>query len=271
MRVKPPSLFVIAFLFCLFIYFISTSIATSTIDSKEFITRAEFVHLLIRIRELEFHLPEESELFSAEEFYEMEVELLASQGVSTFLGTDGEVNLTRRELAESLYSLIVEKPEEINVAEKISLLVQKGILKKGKVSEQLTKEEVLATLNTPHLAKMIPETYMSPHGFPTRKIISGVSNYPNPVTLKKGITTLIYNLSENAPVWVTIYDLMGYEIKRFEFKAGENGGRKGVNKIIWDCTDFWGEPVMRGGYLCRIVVDSSKGRKVKIRKIGIIP
>ncbi|MCK4533334.1 hypothetical protein KAU39_06065, partial [bacterium] len=85
------------------------------------------------------------------------------------------------------------------------------------------------------------------------------------------VFTFTYKLNENAPVDITVYDLMGYEMKHFEFKAGEKGAQRGENRIIWDCTDIRGRSVMKGGYLCRIVVHSSRGKKVVIKKIGIIP
>ncbi len=273
MKIKRFFLFLLVFFIYIFIYYLSSSKVSSATNSKnkEFITRAEFVNLLCRVKNFELYLPEKYDLVSPIEFYRAETSFLATQGVSIFLNTNKENNLTRGELAESLYPLVVAEPEEINTIKKISFLAKKDIIKKGKINQQISKEEVIEALNTPHLAEMTAETYISPHSFSSSKVISKISAYPNPVIAKKSSTTLTYKLNENAPVNLTIYDLMGYEVKHFEFKVGEKGAQRGENRIIWDCTDIRGESVMKGGYICRIVVHSSRGKKVVIKEIGIIP
>ena len=273
MKIKRFFFLLFVFFVYIFIYYLSSSGISSTVNSEssELITRAEFVHLLCRVKNFELYLPEESALISPKQFYKAETSFLSTQGIFVFLNTDRKTNLTRGELVESLYPLVVAQPEEMNTAKKLCFLVKKDIIKKGKINQWVSKKEVISALNTPLLSEMTAETYISPHSFSSSKVISNISAYPNPVTTKKNNTTLTYKLNENAPVDITVYDLMGYEMKHFEFKAGEKGAQRGENRIIWDCTDIRGRSVMKGGYLCRIVVHSSRGKKVVIKKIGIIP
>ncbi len=273
MRLKRFFLFLLIFISYIFMYYLFSSERLSPIKGKdtEFFTRSEFVHLLCRVKKFELYLPEESNLVSSGEIYKAEISFLATKGISVFLNTDGKVNLTRGELAETLYSLVDVELKEISTAKKISFLAKKDIIEKGKINKPVTKKEIMEALNTSYLADMTAETYISPDSFSSSKVISNIGTYPNPVDVKRGNTTLTYKLDQNVPVSITIYDLMGYEIKHFEFKPGEQGGKKGTNEILWDCTDGWGQPVMKGGYICRIVVHSFKGKKVVIRKIGVIP
>ena len=120
MRTKRFFLFLFVFFVCIFIYYLSSSGISSTINSENtgFITRAEFVHLLCRVKKIEVYLSEESALLSPKQFYKAETSLLATQGISIFLNTNRKVNLTRGELAESLYPLIVAEAEDINTVKK---------------------------------------------------------------------------------------------------------------------------------------------------------
>ena len=179
MRIKRFFLFLFVFFVYIFIYYLSSSGISSTINTEntEFITRAEFVHLLCRVKKFESYLSEESAFISPKQIYRGETRFLAAQGISIFLNTDRKVNLTRGELVDSLYPLIVADPEEINTTKKLSFLAKKNIIKKGKINQLVSKKEVIAALNTSHLSEMTTETYISPNSFSSAKVISYMSAY----------------------------------------------------------------------------------------------
>ena len=107
-----------------------------------------------------------------------------------------------------------------------------------------------------------------------RPLISDVTNYPNPFDSRKpgleGLTQMAYRLDKDAPVTVTIYDLMGFRVRRWQFSAGQNGGREGINTFPWDGTNEAGQKVSKGGYLAQIEVDLPGATVTVIRKIGLI-
>ncbi len=61
-----------------------------------------------------------------------------------------------------------------------------------------------------------------------------------------------YTLSKDLPVRVTLYDLFGFRVRRWDFSAGQTGGRAGQNSFSWDGTNESGQKVSKGGYLAQI-------------------
>ena len=61
-------------------------------------------------------------------------------------------------------------------------------------------------------------------------------------------TIIPYDLPENIFVNITIYDLLGRQVKTLVNKV-ENAG---VNSIQWNATNNYGEPVSAGIYLYQI-------------------
>ena len=70
-------------------------------------------------------------------------------------------------------------------------------------------------------------------------------NYPNPFN---PITTLRYELPENGLVNITIYDMLGREVKTL---VNQTQGA-GYKSVIWDATNDYGKPVSAGIYLYQI-------------------
>ncbi|HRY30026.1 MAG TPA: hypothetical protein P5079_08340, partial [Elusimicrobiota bacterium] len=85
-----------------------------------------------------------------------------------------------------------------------------------------------------------------------------------------GPTYITYLLNEDANVTITLFDLLGYKVREWEFSAGSLGGRAGPNTYSWDGANEGGAKVAAGGYILRIEVRGSKGTTTVIRKIGII-
>jgi hypothetical protein len=106
-------------------------------------------------------------------------------------------------------------------------------------------------------------------GFP-EETITKVTNYPNPADMRQGPTTISFILNEDSTVKVTLYDLLGYFVRDWNFTAGSNGGRAGPNTFQWDGTDSSGKKVSAGGYIMRLEVIGTKGSSTVIRKIGVL-
>jgi len=70
-------------------------------------------------------------------------------------------------------------------------------------------------------------------------------NYPNPFN---PITTLRYDLPENSYVNVTIYDMLGREIRTLVNTTQDAG----FKSVLWDATNDFGKPVSAGVYLYKI-------------------
>jgi hypothetical protein len=84
-------------------------------------------------------------------------------------------------------------------------------------------------------------------------------NYPNPFN---PITTLRYDLPEQATVNIIIYDIMGREVKTLINQTQDAGYRS----IIWDATNDYGKPVSAGIYLYQI----QAGDFVQTRKMVLL-
>ena len=70
-------------------------------------------------------------------------------------------------------------------------------------------------------------------------------NYPNPFN---PVTTLRYDLPENGNVNITIYDMLGRQVKTL-INQNQDAGYKSV---VWNATNNYGEPVSAGIYLYQI-------------------
>jgi len=77
------------------------------------------------------------------------------------------------------------------------------------------------------------------------EVFSLHQNYPNPFN---PVTKLRYDLPENGHVNITIYDMLGREVKTLINQTQDAGYRS----IIWDATNDYGKPVSAGLYLYQI-------------------
>jgi len=85
------------------------------------------------------------------------------------------------------------------------------------------------------------------------------NNYPNPFN---PVTTLRYDLPEDALVNITIYDIMG-RIVRTLINSQQNAGFKSIQ---WNATNDAGSPLSAGLYLYKIQADNF----VQIRKMVLL-
>ena len=84
-------------------------------------------------------------------------------------------------------------------------------------------------------------------------------NFPNPFN---PITTLRYDLPEDALVTLNIYDMLGRKVNQL-VNTTQGAGFKSIN---WDATDSMDRPVSAGVYLYRI----QAGEFVQTRKMVVL-
>ena len=72
-----------------------------------------------------------------------------------------------------------------------------------------------------------------------------IKNYPNPFN---PVTTLRYDLPENSRINITIYDMLGRQVKNLINQTQDAGYRS----VHWNATDDYGNPVSAGIYLYQI-------------------
>ena len=81
-------------------------------------------------------------------------------------------------------------------------------------------------------------------------------NYPNPFS---GSTSISYSLGEGSETTVTIYDVLGREVRSYH--SGYQGA--GTHGVVWDGLNNYGRRVARGVYLYRLQTrDHSQTKKM---------
>ncbi len=75
------------------------------------------------------------------------------------------------------------------------------------------------------------------------------ANYPNPFN---PVTTLRYGIPEQADVLITVFDVLGHDVKHWTVSAQ----KAGWYAIIWDGTNQSGKRVSTGVYVCRMQATS---------------
>jgi flagellar hook assembly protein FlgD len=99
---------------------------------------------------------------------------------------------------------------------------------------------------------------ISPASIPITYVLH--QNYPNPFN---PITTLSYDLPEDAMVNITIYDMMGRQTRTLI----NNQQAAGYKSIQWNATNDAGQPVSAGLYFYTIQAgDYSQTRKMVLLK-----
>ncbi len=92
-------------------------------------------------------------------------------------------------------------------------------------------------------------------------------NYPNPFNPK---TVICYDLPEQNHINITIYDLLGRQVKTLVNQT-QNAGKKSIQ---WDATDNTGKPVSAGVYIYQIRVFDPEaigaGKYVQTRKMILL-
>ncbi len=106
------------------------------------------------------------------------------------------------------------------------------------------------------------------------KVLSGVTNFPNPFAAGRESTRIRYVLTESVPVTIRIYTLWGDLVRVMEFQPGTEGGTGTplgyTNEVLWDGKNGTNETVANGMYLAEIRSQTSNGLLKEIRRIGVL-
>ena len=84
-------------------------------------------------------------------------------------------------------------------------------------------------------------------------------NYPNPFN---PVTTLRYDLPENGLVNITIYDMLGRQVKILVNQTQDAG----YKSVVWNATNDYGKPVSAGIYLYQI----QAGKYISTKKMVLL-
>jgi glucuronoarabinoxylan endo-1,4-beta-xylanase len=85
-------------------------------------------------------------------------------------------------------------------------------------------------------------------------------NFPNPFSAS---TAISYKLNRQTDVWITIYDVLGREVKKFTMGLQPGG----INGVVWDGKNNLGEKVAPGVYFYQLKV---KG-EMQVKKMLFFP
>jgi hypothetical protein len=100
---------------------------------------------------------------------------------------------------------------------------------------------------------------LSIHGDVIPEVYALHQNYPNPFN---PTTILRYDLPEDTQVRITIYDIMGREVRTLV----KNQQSAGYKSVVWDATNDLGQPVSAGMYLYRIFAEEF----VQVKKMVLL-
>jgi len=98
------------------------------------------------------------------------------------------------------------------------------------------------------------------------EIIGKPAAYPSPMNPDKGPATIKYNLSQEAPIDLYLYNISGTRIWEAHYPAGSSGGTTGANQILWDGYNAFSGEVPNGIYVYQI---SSGGRTLATGKVAV--
>jgi hypothetical protein len=97
-------------------------------------------------------------------------------------------------------------------------------------------------------------------------VISRPINYPNPFNPDIKSTTIKYEISRDAKITLNIYNINGQRIWQKVSYPGEDGGKAGVNEVLWDGYTNFSQVVPNGIYVFQI---ESGGETLATGKIAV--
>ena len=98
------------------------------------------------------------------------------------------------------------------------------------------------------------------------EIIGKPVSFPSPMNPAQGPATIKYNLTQDAPVDLYLYNISGTRIWEEHYPPGAAGGSTGVNQVLWDGYNAFSGEVPNGVYVYQI---SSGGRTLATGKIAV--
>ncbi|MEA3328157.1 MAG: hypothetical protein U9Q08_00225 [Candidatus Omnitrophota bacterium] len=122
---------------------------------------SQFAAILVSI--LGFSMPADTDALSDAELFEIQSNMLAEAGVSSFADAEPGVSVTRGELANVLYDALIG-PNNATVEDKIRHLANSDYLGGGETGDIMNSADVISALNIPALSTAIAEGYSLPGG-----------------------------------------------------------------------------------------------------------
>jgi len=98
------------------------------------------------------------------------------------------------------------------------------------------------------------------------EVIGRPAAYPSPMNPAQGPATIKYNLSQEAPVDLYLYNISGTRIWEAHYPAGSAGGTTGTNQVLWDGYNAFSVEVPNGIYVYQI---SSGGITLATGKVAV--
>jgi len=84
-----------------------------------------------------------------------------------------------------------------------------------------------------------------------------ISAYPSPFNPIAGPVYISYRLNANAEVGLFVYDKVGSLVFSMKFNEGENGGKRGWNKVVWNGITGSNNIVGNGEYSFKVVANKN--------------
>jgi len=139
----------------------------------EDMTVAQFAGIMVDLLDLE--RPSGSETLPEAELFEVETNMLAERGISTFLELKPEELVTCSIFVNVLYDALLG-PNEDTTEEKVAYLSDRGYMDRCVPGEILLARTIITVLNIPALTKAIAEAYGAPGGAGFKGISLAPSN-----------------------------------------------------------------------------------------------
>ncbi len=97
------------------------------------------------------------------------------------------------------------------------------------------------------------------------RLIGSIMPYPSPYRQGSGNLTLQYNLSQDADIDILIFGASIQILKKITIAAGAEGGRQGLNNVVWDGKTDFGTLISNGIYVATVVDRASQTPLGKVK------
>ncbi len=169
-----------------------------------------------------------------------------------------EIMNTSETVDDSLYALI----DILLVLKYLDATVESGTGRMAALPDEIsylpnTTEAMDKKISNIMFELMRPDdVHKTSHIIPSNFVLHPV--FPNPFN---PATTIRYDIPEQSMVSITIYDILGREVK----KLVNDELVSGYHKVIWDGKDSFGIPVSTGMYIYRFTAFSKESKKQFVR------
>ncbi|NQT33538.1 MAG: hypothetical protein HQ594_07690 [Candidatus Omnitrophica bacterium] len=133
--------------------------ATAYAADPKNMTNAQLADILVKV--LDQKMPDGSDKLSDEEYYKVQANILAGQDITNFLDSDPDALVTRGELADILYNVLVG-PFDVDPQVKLDFVVYLGYVNIGNLEDILGYNEIIMALNNPAISGIVFGAYSVP-------------------------------------------------------------------------------------------------------------